>query len=192
MSRPNIYDRISERRLATEALARAAEVKAEEQRVPLIERAPACELKNVPSRFSFGGFDLQLTMGAVINDASLTLDHDGEAVTLRLRRYDVPQGQTLDAAFTNAAQALHKQYPGLTKIRTRNCRLAGHPAKQLDYYITHDAEESHGRLTGALMPLAGTQDWQWLGIFCAIDPTKPALSRWLIDFDSMLEELSPT
>ena len=72
-------------------------------------------------------------------------------------------------------------------IRQRDCLLAGNPAKVVDFHFNAGHEPRHGRLVGALVPIAGSDSLQWLDISSVIDPSKPGLSQWLAEFDRMLD-----
>jgi hypothetical protein len=68
--------------------------------------------------------------------------------------------------------------------------VAGSAAKSVDLHFKSGHAERHARLVGALVPVAGRDDAQWLSIACEIDPARPALSLWLVDFDDMLDGLA--
>ncbi|MNP16164.1 hypothetical protein D3C76_1085490 [compost metagenome] len=68
--------------------------------------------------------------------------------------------------------------------------MAGSAAKAVDLHFKSGHADRHARLVGALVPVAGRDDAQWLSIACEIDPVRPALSLWLVDFDGMLDGLT--
>jgi hypothetical protein len=186
MTRTSIYDRISERRLALEEAARV-----EQQSPPPVietepEPDPVVPLRDTPSRFSFGGFDLSLPEGFSFRDIQTTIEHEGEPVVLTIKRRDVREGATLSGLMDEAMQTFRKLYPQLRIIRERDCTLAGSAAKAVDFHFTMGHAERHGRLVGSIVPVAERQASQWLSLSCVIDPVKPSLSLWLVDFDNML------
>ena len=190
MTRTSIYDRISERRLALEEAARV-----EQQNPPPVietepEPDPVAPLRDTPSRFSFGGFDLSLPEGFSFRDIQTTIEHEGEPVVLTIKRRDVREGATLGGLMDEAMQTFRKLYPQLRIIRERDCTLAGSPAKAVDFHFTMGHAERHGRLVGSILPVAERQASQWLSLSCVIDPVKPSLSLWLVDFDNMLSGMA--
>lgn len=192
MSRTSIYDRISAKREAQQEAARLAELaQAASVPEPVVEPEPVpVALQNVASGFTFGGFTLQFPVGFRFRDIQTTLEHEGEPVTLKIRRRDVRSRQTLEQLFEAAIQALRELNPQLRVIRQRDCYVAGSPAKAVDFHFNAGHEPRHGRMVGALVPVEGSDSLQWLDISCVIDPTRPSLSQWLTDFDRMLDGLA--
>ncbi|SEI46928.1 MULTISPECIES: DcrB-related protein [unclassified Pseudomonas] len=190
MTRTSIYDRISERRLALEEAARVEQQNPLPVAEPEPEPEPVVPLRDVPSRFSFGGFDLSLPDSFRFRDIQTTIEHDGEPVVLTIKRRDVREGATLDVLLQDAMQTFRKLYPQLRVIRERDCSLAGSPAKAVDFHFTMGHAERHGRLVGGIVPVADGQTSQWLSLSCVIDPVKPSLSLWLVDFDNMLSGMA--
>ncbi|MFJ7005433.1 MULTISPECIES: DcrB-related protein [Pseudomonas] len=189
MYKPSIYDRISARREAQEEaarLAKLAEAAHVPEPVPTPEPLPAV-LQDVASGFTFAGFNLQFPVGFRFRDIQTTLEHEGEPVSLSIRRRDVRARQPLEQLFERAIEALREMSPQLRVIRKRDCHLAGNPAKVVDFHFNAGHEPRHGRLVGALVPIAGSESLQWLDISCVIDPSKPGLSQWLAEFDRMLD-----
>ncbi|MFV3284422.1 hypothetical protein ACNFCI_10255 [Pseudomonas sp. NY15356] len=192
MSRTSIYDRISAKREAQQEAARLAELaQAASVPEPVVEPEPVpVALQDVASGFTFGGFTLQFPVGFRFRDIQTTLEHEGEPVTLKIRRRDVRSRQTLEQLFEAAIQALRELNPQLRVIRQRDCYVAGSPAKAVDFHFNAGHEPRHGRMVGALVPVEGSDSLQWLDISCVIDPTRPSLSQWLTDFDRMLDGLA--
>ena len=192
MSRTSIYDRISAKREAQQEAARLAELaQAASVPEPVVEPEPVpVALQDVASGFTFGGFTLQFPGGFRFRDIQTTLEHEGEPVTLKIRRRDVRSRQTLEQLFEAAIQALRELNPQLRVIRQRDCHMAGSPAKAVDFHFNAGHEPRHGRMVGALVPVEGSDSLQWLDISCVIDPTRPSLSQWLTDFDRMLDGLA--
>jgi hypothetical protein len=191
MIRTSLYDRISEKRIAQEEAARI-----ELQNAPVIEPEPEPEpepvvaLQDTPSSFNFGGFNLGFPTGFNFREVQTTLEHEGESVSLSIKRRDVQQGQTLEQLFEASVQAFRKDHPDVRIIRQRDVRVAGSAAKSVDLHFKSGHADRHARLVGALVPVAGREDIQWLSIGCEIDPARPALSLWLVDFDGMLDGLA--
>jgi hypothetical protein len=191
MIRTSLYDRISEKRMAQEEAARV-----ELQNAPVIEPEPEPEpepvvaLQDTPSSFSFGGFNLAFPTGFNFREVQTTLEHQGEPVSLTVKRRDVQQGQTLEQLFEASVQGFRKDHPDVRIIRQRDVRVAGSAAKSVDLHFKSGHAERHARLVVALVPVAGRDDMQWLSIACEIDPARPALSLWLVDFDDMLDGLA--
>lgn len=191
MTRTSLYDRISAKRIALEEAARLEQLNA-----PVVVPAPEPEpvtvvaLQDTPSSFNFGGFNLVFPEGFHFREIQTTLEHEGEPIILTIKRRDVVQSQNLQQLFDAGVQTLRTIHPDLRIIRQRDYSVAGSAAKCLDFHCKIGQAERHGRLVGAIVPVAGSDEVQWLDIACVIDPTKPALSLWLVDFDSMLEGLA--
>ncbi|GFZ69229.1 MULTISPECIES: DcrB-related protein [Pseudomonas] len=191
MERTSLYDRISAKRIADEEAARKAALEAPVvEAVPEPEPEPITPLQDVPSSFNFGGFNLAFPDGVLFRDVQVTLEYKGEPLMLSVKRRDVMQGEALEALFESSVQTFRERDPQLRIIRRRDCTLVGCTAKALDFHFKEGSAEQHARLVGALVPLAGKDVLQWLEISCLIDPTKPDLSLWLADFDSMLGGLA--
>ncbi|MFJ3485588.1 hypothetical protein ACIPL1_19680 [Pseudomonas sp. NPDC090202] len=190
MTRTSMYDRISERRLALEAAARAEQQVVVPVAEPEPEPEPVVPLRNVPSSFSFGGFNLVLPDGFNFRDIQTTLEHEGEPVVLTIKRRDVREGATLEGLLSESMQTFRKLYPELRVIRERDCLMAGSLARVVDFHFSMGHAERHGRLVGSIVPVAGRLEPQWISLSCVIDPTKPSLSLWLIDFDNMLSGMA--
>ncbi len=189
MTRTSIYDRISAKREAQEEAARLAKLAAAaSEPEPQPEPEPAA-LQETTSRFTFGGFDLVFPDGFRFRDIQTVIEHEGEPVSLRIRRRDVRAKQSLEQLFDASIRALRETSPQLRVIRQRDSSLAGNAAKVLDFHFTVGHEQRHGRLIGALVPVEGCDEVQWLDISCVIDPAKPSLSLWLAEFDIMLAGL---
>nr|WP_314531231.1 hypothetical protein [uncultured Pseudomonas sp.] len=191
MTRTSLFDRISAKRIALEEAARL-----EQQNAPIVEAeaeaepVPVVALQDAPSSFNFGGFNLAFPSGFNFRDIQTTIEHEGEPIILTINRRDVAQGQNLENLFDGSVQSFHRIYPQLRVIRQREYSLAGNAAKCVDFHFKIGHAERHGRLVGAIVPVVGRDEVQWLNISCVIDPTKPVLSLWLVDFDSMLEGLT--
>jgi hypothetical protein len=191
MIRTSLYDRISEKRIAQEEAERA-----EQHNAPVIEPEPEPEpepvvaLQDTPSSFNFAGFNLAFPTGFHFREIQTTVEHEGEPVSLTIKRRDVQQGQTLEQLFEAAVQAFRKDHPDVRIIRLRDVSVAGSAAKSADLHFKSGHADRHARLVGALVPVVGRDEVQWLSIACEIDPARPALSLWLVDFDGMLDGLA--
>ncbi|QQQ50291.1 hypothetical protein JJQ97_23700 [Pseudomonas syringae] len=193
MTRTSLYDRISERRLADEALAReAAERAAAQQALERVEALIAVPkpLLDAPCSFNFGGFHFGFPEGFQCNAIEATVQVGGEPVVVSIQRRDVPEEATLAEAFAEAVKALQPLHGEVQVIRHYETLLAGNAALALDFHFRAGLEERHGRLIGAIVPCADHNERQWLSVGCVIDSEKPALKTWLLDFDSMLEGLT--
>ncbi|VVO36377.1 hypothetical protein PS712_05438 [Pseudomonas fluorescens] len=188
MIRTSLYDRISEKRIAQEEAARI-----EQSSAPVIEPEPEPEpepvvaLEDTPSSFTFAGFNLVFPTGFHFREIQTTVEHEGEPVSLTIKRRDVQQGQTLDQLFQAAVQAFREEHSDVRIIRQRDVSVAGSAAKSADLHFKSGHADRHARLVGALVPVAGRDTVQWLSIACEIDPARPALSLWLVEFDGMLD-----
>lgn len=192
MRRTSIYDRISENRLKAEALAREeADRIADEPMVEVAEVALPASLQHMGSSFNFGGFEFSFPKDLTVCDIAVTAQVKGEPVSISMERRPAAEGSSLAKAFAETREALAARYPGVRIIRQRESALAGNPAMVLDFIFRVGHGERHGRLAGAIVPLAGGKEHQWLCIACVIDPQKPALSDWLLNFDNMLTGLAP-
>ncbi|WP_212627204.1 DcrB-related protein [Pseudomonas sp. PP3] len=191
MTRVSLYDRISEKRIAQEEAERLAQQNAVlAQPEPEPEPAPVVALQDTPSHFTFAGFNLAFPAGFHFREIQTTIEHEGEPVSLTIKRRDVQQGQTLEQLFEAALQAFREDHPDVRIIRQRDVNVAGSAAKSADLHFKSGHADRHARLVGALVPVAGREDMQWLSIGCEIDPARPALSLWLVDFDGMLDGLA--
>ena len=184
MIRTSLYDRISEKRIAQEEAARI-----EQSSAPVIEPEPepVVALEDTPSSFTFAGFNLAFPTGFHFREIQTTVEHEGEPVSLTIKRRDVQQGQTLDQLFQAAVQAFREEHSDVRIIRQRDVSVAGSAAKSADLHFKSGHADRHARLVGALVPVAGRDTLQWLSIACEIDPARPALSLWLVEFDGMLD-----
>ncbi|MEE5154807.1 DcrB-related protein [Pseudomonas alliivorans] len=191
MVRTSIYDRISAKRIALEEAARKAEQEAPVvEVVPEPEPEPVVPLRESPSSFSFGGFNLAFPEGFRFRDIQTTVEHEGSQVMLSIKRRDVMDGQTLDSLFGASLQAFRERDPELRVIRRQDSSLAGSPAKTLDFFFKVGTAEHHARLVGAVVPVTEQGVEQWLEVSCLVDPVNPQLSLWLTDFDRMLDRLA--
>ncbi|KPY85926.1 hypothetical protein ALO97_03651 [Pseudomonas syringae pv. tagetis] len=193
MRRTSLYDRISERRLADEALAREEAERAAAQQA--LDRAEALipvpkPLLDAACSFNFGGFRFSFPEGFRCSAIDATVQVDGEPVAVSIQRRDVPEEATLAEAFAEELKTLRPLHGEVQIIRHYETLLAGNAALALDFHFRAGLEERHGRLIGSIVPVADHNERQWLSVGCVIDSEKPALQTWLLDFDSMLEGLT--
>jgi hypothetical protein len=187
--RRSIFDRISEERLAREALEReqaladAAEAAA---RALLPEPIPITAMKPQPSRIDLGGFSFELPGGFAFRDVEMSIECDGLPVVLKIQRREVGEADQLAALFEEAIDTTCKPCTDLRIIRRYDTLFAGSEAKAIDFSFKDGAQNRHGRLVAAIVPLLGVEQRQWLSLSSVIDPSQPALATWLIDFDNML------
>ncbi|MCI3943272.1 hypothetical protein K0038_00262 [Pseudomonas syringae] len=193
MRRTSIYDRISERRLADEALAReeAERTAAQQERERTQAAIPVAQpLRDASSSFNFGGFHFGFPEGFRCSAIEATVEIAGEPVVVSIQRRDVPEEANLTEAFAEAVKALKPLHGVIQVIRQYETVLAGNAALGLDFHFRAGFEERHGRLICAIVPVADHNLRQWLSVGCVIDSEKPALKTWLLDFDHMLQSLT--
>ncbi len=192
MIRTSIYDRISEQRLKAEALAlEQAEQEVVETEAPEpLSLTPPTPLQEAASSFNFAGLNFAFPQGLAFSDIKAIAHVNGEQIDVSIQRRAVAEQHTLVQGFGVAVEELQALYPQLRIIRQREGVLAGNAALITDFIFRAGHEERHGRLAGALMPVADSNERQWLSVSCVIDPQKPALQGWLLDFDDMLAGLA--
>jgi hypothetical protein len=191
MARTSIYDRISEKRLAAEALARQQAEEAANAPALVIEPEPVPVLPLQPARneLKVAGLALLMPQGFNFRDIDTTLEKDGHPVTFSAKRRPAPEGLTLQRSAELYVDNLRKHHPDITIVRQSACLLAGSPAISLDYVFTAGQERRHGRATSAIIDLSNGNERQWFSVSTVINPDLPALAAWLIDFDDMLANI---
>lgn len=191
MARTSIYDRISEKRLAAEALARQQAEEAANAPALVIEPEPVPVLSLQPARneLKVAGLALLMPQGFNFRDIDTTLEKDGHPVTFSAKRRPAPEGLTLQRSAELYVGNLRKHHPDVTIVRQRDCLLAGSPAISVDYVFTADQERRHGRATSAIIDPVNGSERQWFSVSTVINPDLPALASWLIDFDDMLSDI---
>lgn len=192
MIRTSIFDRISEKRLAAEALARQQAEEAANAVVPVIEAEPAPVMLLQPARneLQIAGLQLRMPQGVNFRDIDTTLEKEGHPVTFTAKRRPAPEGLTLQRGAELYVGNLRKYHPDLTIVRQRDCLLAGGPAISLDYAFGAGQERRHGRAISAIVNAANGSERQWFSVSTVINPDLPALASWLIDFDEMLANIT--
>jgi hypothetical protein len=191
-TRTSMYDRISEKRLAAEALARQQAEEAANAQVMVIEPEPEPLLPLQPSRNQLKIAGLVLLMPHVLTfrDLDMTLDREGQPVTFSAKRRPAPEGLTLQRSAELYVDNLRKHHGDVTVVRQSDCLLAGNPAISLDYAFMAGEERRHGRATSAIIAAAHGNDRQWFSVSTVINPEHAALASWLIEFDEMLENIA--
>ena len=192
MVRTNFYDRLSEKRLAAEALARQQAEDAANAPAPIIEPEPVPVLPLEPGRneLKIAGLALLMPQGFSFRDTDTTFEKDGHPVTLSAKCRPAPEGLTLQRSAELYLDNLRQRHADLTVVRQSDCLLAGNPAIALDYACMAGQERRHGRAITAIIESANGHERQWFSLSTVIDPDLPALAGWLIDFDHMLSDIA--
>lgn len=190
-TRTSMYDRISEKRLAAEALAREEAEEAARAPSIFIEPEPAPVIPLQPSRneLKIAGLALLMPHALTFRDLDMTLDREGQPVTFSAKRRPAPEGLTLQRSAELYVDNLRKHHGEVTVVRQTDCLLAGSPAVSLDYTFMAGDERRHGRATSAIIAPAQGNERQWFSVSTVINPEHAALASWLIDFDEMLDNI---
>jgi len=185
MYRPSIYDRISQKREAAEALARQ---EAEQQRIAaeVPPPAPVLALDAEQNALRIAGLNLLMPQGFVFRDIETTLEFAGCHVSFGARMRVAPEDLELSNAVELFTQKLRERHVDMTVVRQSESVLAGHRAITLDYQFNVDQERRHGRVVCAIIVSTDGNERQRLAISTVIDPDKSPLADWLIAFDAML------
>lgn len=189
MIRENIYDRLSQRREAAEALARqqAEEARiAAESATEVAPPPPALVVNAELNALRIAGLNLLMPQGFAFRDIETTLEVADCQVHFAARRRAAPEGIELTKAVELFATQLRERHPDMTLVRQNASALAGHPAISLDYQYNAGQERRHGRAVCAIIVSADGNERQWLNVSTVIDPDKTQLAGWLIEFDAML------
>ncbi|MNU43586.1 hypothetical protein D3C71_323760 [compost metagenome] len=192
MVRTSIYDRISEKRLAAETLARQQLQEAAEASPAVIEPEPVAvvPLQLTRNELKVAGLNLVMPQGFNFRDIDTTLEKHGHPVTFSAKRRPAPEGLTLQRSVQLYVENLRKNHPDVTIVRQSDCLLAGSPAITLDYIFTAGQERRHGRATSAVIQPGHGNERQWLSMSTMINPAHAELADWLIEFETMLENIS--
>lgn len=189
MIRGNIYDRLSQRREAAEALARQ---QAEEARIEVqatLEVAPPppqLPMDVEQNALRIAGLNLLMPQGFAFRDIETTLEFAGCYVQFSARRRPAPEGLEIDNAVELFIKKLRERHAELTLVRQAEALLAGHPAISLDYQFNAGQERRHGRAVCMIIASADGNKRQWLNVSTVINPDQSQLADWLIAFDAML------
>jgi hypothetical protein len=191
-TRTSMYDRISEKRLAAEALARQQAEEAASAPVIVIEPEPSPPVPLQPSRneLKIAGLALLMPHALTFRDLDITLDRDGQPVTFSAKRRPAPEGLTLQRSAELYVDNLRKHHGDVTVVRQSDCLLASSPAISLDYAFMAGEERRHGRATSAIIAPAQGNERQWFSVSTVINPEHAELASWLIEFDEMLENIA--
>ncbi|QJI45467.1 hypothetical protein HKK52_32400 [Pseudomonas sp. ADAK2] len=192
MVRTSIYDRISEKRLAAEALARLQLQEAVDAPPAVIEPEPVevVSLQLARNELTVAGLNLVMPQGLNFRDINTTLEKHGHPVTFSVKRRPAPEGLTLQRSVELYVENLRKNHSDVTIVRQSNRLLAGSPAIALDYVFTAGQERRHGRATSAVINSVDGNERQWFSISTMINPAHAELADWLIDFDAMLDAIA--
>jgi len=189
MYRPSIYDRLSQKREAAEALARQ---QAEQQRIAeqaaaaVVQAPPVLELAPEQNALRIAGLNLLIPQSFAFRDIETTLEVAGCHVSFGARRRAAPEGLDLSKAVELFTKKLRERHAEMTVVRQAESVLAGHPAISLDYQFYNGQERRHGRAVCTIIVSADGNTRQWLDVSTVIDPNQPQLAEWLIEFDAML------
>lgn len=191
-TRTSMYDRISEKRLAAEALAREEAEQAAAVAAIAITHEPAPVLALEPSRneLKIAGLALVMPHLLAFRDLDMTLEREGHPVTFSAKRRPAPEGLTLQRSTELYVDNLRKHHSDVTVVRQNDCLLAGSPAVSLDYAFKVGQERRHGRATSAIIAPANGNERQWFSVSTVINPDQPAFANWLIEFDEMLGRIA--
>ncbi|ANJ55716.1 hypothetical protein [Pseudomonas silesiensis] len=192
MVRTSIYDRISEKRLAAEALARQLQQQAADAPPAVIEPEPIVKvpLQLARNGLTVAGLNLLIPDGFNFRDIDTTLEKYGHPVTFGAKRRPAPEGLTLRRAVELYVEKLRQDHPDVTIVRQSDGVLAGHRAIALDYIFTAGQERRHGRAMSAVIESDNGNERQCFSISTMINPAHAELADWLIEFDAMLESVS--
>lgn len=167
-----------------EAAAKAATEAAALALAP--QPGPVIEMKSQPSRICLGGFSFELPAGFTFRDVDMGIECDGQPVTLKIKRREVSETDELASLFDVEIDAACDSCANLRIIRRYDSLFGGSEAKTVDFSFMAGAQNRHGRLVGAIVPLRGVDQRQWLSVLCVMDASQPGLATWLIHFDDML------
>lgn len=188
----SILELYAEHHLAQKAREReqaeaAAKAAAEAAALALAPKpVPVTEMRSQPSRISLGGFSFKLPAGFAFHDVDMSIECDGQPVTLKIKRRELSETDELAPLFDAEVDAACQSYADLRIIRRYDCLFGGSEAKAVDFSFMAGAQNRHGRLVGAIVPLLGADQRQWLSVLCVMDASQPSLATWLIHFDDML------
>lgn len=187
-----MYDRISEKRLAAEALAREEAEQAAAVAAIEITNEPTPVLPLQPSRneLKIAGLALVMPHLLAFRDLDMTLEREGHPVTFSAKRRPAPEGLTLLRSTELYVDNLRKHHSDVTVVRQNDCLLAGSPAVSLDYAFKVGQERRHGRAISAIVVPADGNERQWFSVSTVINPDQPAFANWLIEFDEMLGSIA--
>ncbi|MGE7989477.1 hypothetical protein ACQKPE_00185 [Pseudomonas sp. NPDC089554] len=185
----NMYDRLSQKREAAEALARKQAEQEREAAEALSEMpvpVPVLRLDAEQNAFCIAGLNMQVPLGFSFRDIETTLAFATCEVTFSARRRIAPEGLDLPKAVELYVKNLRDRHAQMTLIRQSECLLAGHPALALDYLFPAGQEQRHARTVCTIIAHDDGQPRQWLEVSTQIDPNQARLADWLIAFDAML------
>ncbi|WP_046072014.1 DcrB/PsbP domain-containing protein [Pseudomonas synxantha] len=190
MRQRNLYDRLSERRLAEHNVPT---VEADEPPAPEIAASAqdiTSELQPEHCSLILAGLQLTFPEHLAPTRAEITLYKQGHPVSINLQRLPVPDNHTLERAMDTECAELQHHCKQLHILRRSERTLAGARALVLDYRFTRENEEKHGRSVGVLLPINGHTHRQWFCISCVFGCRHEALSDWLPEFDALLDTLA--
>ena len=193
MTRPNIYDRLHQKRQAAEALARQQAEQARldaEAEAARVAPPPVLTLDMQRNALCIAGVMLHVPDSLTFQKVETTLLRGQSEVSFSACIEGVMKSLELDQASEQLAHRLHERHPGLSLIRREACMFAGQAAVSLDYTFAVGQERRHGRTVGALLLTSDGRGRQWLEISTLIDPDHSILADWLPEFDAMLGKVT--
>lgn len=193
--RTSIYDRLSERREATEKAAREqaerdAAAEAALQAARLAERARPLPLVPDRNELTLSGLRLVMPQGLQLRDCTTTLQVGQHQVTLHAQRSPLAREQTLERVVEQHLAEARQRHTEITLIRRQACSFAGHDAVRLDYRVCNADEARHCQAVMLLVPERAGQEAQALTLSTVVDPDQEALASWLITFDAMVANIT--
>lgn len=186
-TKPNIYDRLWQKREAAEARARE---QAEQEAALALQPPPALPVLPERNAMTLAGLQLLMPQGARLCDVWATLEVGGHCVTVNARSRSVAQTLTLDQALQDYLAEARRHHAEVTPVRQQPSLLAGHPALLLDYLFDQHEARRHCRTVLTLIPPSDGQESRSFSLSTVIDPDLRPLADWLIDFDAMLAAIT--
>lgn len=193
MTRPNLYDRLYQKRQAAEALAlqQAEQARLDAQAQAARVAPPPVLTPDVRlNALCIAGLTLRLPDDMTFQKVEATLERGHRPVSFSACITSVLKVAELAEAVDQLKQRLHEHHPGLDLVRQADYVLAGHPAISLDYAFVSGQQRRYGRTVGALLMTTEGTSCQWLEVSTLIDPDESALADWLPEFDVMLANMT--
>ncbi|WP_313713601.1 hypothetical protein [Pseudomonas sp.] len=186
-TKPNIYDRLWQKREAAEARAGK---QAEQEAALALQPPPALPVLPERNAMTIAGLQLLMPQGARLCDVWATLEVGGHSVIVNARSRSVAQTLTLDRALQDYLAEARRQHAEVTPVRQQTCLLAGHPALLLDYLFDQHEARRHCRTVLTQIPPSDGHEALSFSLSTVIDPDLRPLADWLIDFDAMLAAIT--
>ncbi|MEX5351211.1 hypothetical protein WCE02_07595 [Pseudomonas juntendi] len=188
MATRSIYDRISQKREAAEALARR-QAEQEREAVQALSAMPApvqaLPLNAQSNALRIAGLDMRVPAAFSFRTLETTLEFAGCEVMFRACLRGAPDDLELPTAIDACVKKLRDCHTELTLVRQAESLLAGHPAVALDYEFQLGQARRHGRTVCTIITHE-SDIRHWLEVSTQIDPAQAPLADWLIEFEAML------